>query len=447
MTRFDPVHGVFDFAVATLNGDINMRNNTELTDDVYANGNIYMNGGQIDGNAYSTHDIYTDGGTIYGSAWGSVDDPRNVRGVVLPPAAEAVFATIEIAPYQNEAGEVNDVRDAAQRKAPGAVGASLTGPVCVTIIGDLPAGTVTVRIVRQQLVLVDRTGQSQALLPGAKRLANPRFSPSGDRVAVTIANDGSTATATDIWIVTVASRQLARLTNDGRSSQPEWSPDGKRIIWLFKSDSSNEVRTQSWDGSGKPETIPTPGHSFNSAVPSPAGGSFVSSQFTAPPALPEDIWVTPMAGGSASRTLLRADADEYMPRLSSDGKWMAYISSVDGTNYEVYVTPADGSGSPRQISTGGGFEPMWSPVGLSLFYRSGGRLVESRITSPSPFQVATDTVFTDSYRQDVAYPAFDVARDGQHFLMLRTGDQRERVVVTIGWFDELRARMGQVAKK
>jgi hypothetical protein len=90
---------------------------------------------------------------------------------------------------------------------------------------------------------------------------------------------------------------------------------------------------------------------------------------------------------------------------------------------------------------------MWSPVGLSLFYRSGGRIMASRITSSSPFQVTTDTLFTDAFRQDVNSQAFDVARDGQHFLMLRTGDQRERVVVAIGWFDELRARMGQVTKR
>jgi TolB protein len=317
-----------------------------------------------------------------------------------------------------------------------------------TELAVTPSGTMAYveGIVRQQLVLVDRAGLAQALLPVVKRLANPRLSPSGDRAAITIAEDGNATTATDIWIVNVASHQLARLTNDGRSSQPEWSPDGKRIVWLFKADSGNEVRTQAWDGSGKPETIPTPGHSFNSAVPSPTGGSFVSSQFSKPPGLNEDIWITPMAGGNTARALLRAAEDEYMPRLSSDGKWLAYIAG-DGTNYQVYVTPADGSGSPRQISTAGAFEPMWSPAGLSLFYREAGRMVESRITSSSPFQVTTDTLFTDSFRQDVGYPAFDVARDGQHFLMLRTGDQRERVVVTIGWFDELRARMGQVPKK
>jgi hypothetical protein len=309
-----------------------------------------------------------------------------------------------------------------------------------------PAGTLVYveGILRQQLVVVDRSGAGLPLMPGSRRLATPRFSPSGDKVALMIADDGAKP-KTDIWILNVASKQLSRLTNDGRSIQPEWTPDGKRIVWIFTGD-SNQVRTQAWDGSGRPETIPTPGHSFNAVVPSPLGGTFASSQFSKPPHLPEDIWITSMTGGATSRVVVQNDADEYMPRLSSDGKWLAYYSNP-GTNYEVYVTPADGSGSPHQISTNGGAEPMWSPSGLTLFYRSLGRLMAARITSASPFEVSIDTLFVDAFGQDQNAPAYDVARDGQHFLMLRFGDQRERVVVTMGWFDELRARTGQVSKK
>ena len=296
-------------------------------------------------------------------------------------------------------------------------------------------------VVQQQLVLVDRAGLAQPLLPLTKRFFHPRVSPAGNRIAITITDDATaTPVESDIWIVDLATRQLSRLTNDGRSSQPEWTPDGLRLVWLHAVDSvTNEVRTQAWDGSGRVETIATPNRSFNSAVPSPSGGEFLSSQYTKQGILDEDIWTTGIRGGE-SRSIVRTDVDEYMPRMSPDGKWLAYYSGDRNRSYDVYVTPADGSGSPRQLSTGG-VEPMWGRTGSSLFFRGGGRMIEARITS-SPFRVTFDSLFVDTYRQDRGASNYDVMGDGR-FVLLRNGDQQQRLFVTLGWFDDLRARMGQ----
>ncbi len=49
---------------------------------------------------------------------------------------------------------------------------------------------------------------------------------------------------------------------------------------------------------------------------------------------------------------------------SPDGKWIAYLSDRDGSDYEIYVRPADGTGSERQVTKNANnwrFAPLWSP--------------------------------------------------------------------------------------
>src|SRR5207302_1609471 len=66
---------------------------------------------------------------------------------------------------------------------------------------------------RRQMVLVDRAGTARPLLPALDRYDFPRFSPSGDRVALAIAEQGGTRK--DIWVFSLSQRTMTRLTRDG----------------------------------------------------------------------------------------------------------------------------------------------------------------------------------------------------------------------------------------
>lgn len=56
---------------------------------------------------------------------------------------------------------------------------------------------------------------------------NPTWSPDGEQLAF-VANDGGVL---DLWVVTVATGELRRLTNDGYAElHPDWSPDGTRLV-------------------------------------------------------------------------------------------------------------------------------------------------------------------------------------------------------------------------
>ncbi|MBN2400550.1 acetyl-CoA synthetase [candidate division KSB1 bacterium] len=60
-----------------------------------------------------------------------------------------------------------------------------------------------------------------------------------------------------------------------------------------------------------------------------------------------DIWSVPSAGGSA-RKLTNHPGRELFPKISPDGKWIAYSAEYSGSR-QVYVIPAEG-GTPRQLT-------------------------------------------------------------------------------------------------
>jgi len=66
---------------------------------------------------------------------------------------------------------------------------------------------------------------------------------------------------------------------------------------------------------------------------------------------------------------LATPADEFLPDLSPDGQWLAYVSDQSGQP-EVWVRPVAEAGPPRLVSDGGGTEPAWARNGQELYYRS-----------------------------------------------------------------------------
>lgn len=88
-----------------------------------------------------------------------------------------------------------------------------------------------------------------------------------------------------------------------------------------------------------------------------------------------DIWRSPVAGGPASR-LTSHQGLELFPKVSPDGRWIAFNAEYTGTR-QVYVMPAWG-GAPRQLTFYNDVGPMpprggwddwvqgWTPEGKIL---------------------------------------------------------------------------------
>lgn len=221
-----------------------------------------------------------------------------------------------------------------------------------------------------------------------------------------------------------------------------WTGDGKRIAWGrggVGADVGQEIRWQPWDGGDSAETLAGADRRLRS-LSFPASRKFFVS------AGPGGVWVTGTERPSAPRPIanLSLTVGQPQPAVSPDGQWLAYRSAQSGAS-EVYVTAVAGGGR-HQVSENGGVEPVWSRDGRTLFYRAPGRLMAATISATPEFVVSRrDTLFADVYLRGVEQTNYDVAANGSEFLMVRRGPDQQRVVVVLGWLDELRERMAQAA--
>ena len=82
-----------------------------------------------------------------------------------------------------------------------------------------------------------------------------------------------------------------------------------------------------------------------------------------------DLWKVPATGGNALR-LTAMEGDETLPRISPDGKWLAFSATQYGNN-DVYVMPLDG-GAIRQLTFHDAADEMvsWSWDSQAVYFTS-----------------------------------------------------------------------------
>jgi Tol biopolymer transport system component len=292
-----------------------------------------------------------------------------------------------------------------------------------------------------QLVLVDRQGRYRLLRTEMEGYVDPRFSPDGKRLVMTVQ---SAVGASDIWVEDLGAGTLTRLTNDGRSDRPSWTHDGRRIAWRAPGQSTAyDLRWSPADGSGAPELLLKDAWT---AMFAPSGKFMLVT--TVRPASGSDIDLVTLDSARTRAPLMASPFVEISQRVSPDSRWVAFVSNQSG-RMEVYVR-AIPPGPPglHQISTDGGFEPMWGRGGRELFFRTGAKLLSATLaTSPEFVVVRRDTLFEDAFRLGTNYGNYDVSPDGKSFVMVKPLASQDPPVIVLGWLDELRDRMMMAAKK
>jgi hypothetical protein len=145
----------------------------------------------------------------------------------------------------------------------------------------------------------------------------------------------------------------------------------------------------------------------------------------------QEIWVQPL-DGSPPRPYLATPAHVRGARVSSDGRWAAYVSDETGRN-EVYVQSYPTPGHKVLVSNGGGGNPVWRRDGRELYYWQADQLVAVTLASGgtgAPLEVRGRTLLFRA--PDLAIGAmYDVSPDGTRFVLVTGNTRANRLVVVL----------------
>jgi Tol biopolymer transport system component/DNA-binding winged helix-turn-helix (wHTH) protein len=299
---------------------------------------------------------------------------------------------------------------------------------------------------KRTLTWVDRTGTRFPIDATARQYSQPRISRDGKHIAVVI---GDPLRQSDIWILDLERNTVGQLTYTRagqNAAAPLWTPDGKRIIYAAGTH-GRSLYWQAVDGNSPAELL------FNGDLIDPSAPGIIFATSCSPDGRflifqrgdqrRFDLWVLRLSGEHKASPLFdESEVSRTYPQISADGRRLAYTSDESGRE-EVYVQLFPARGDKRQVSVGGGEEPRWSTDGRQLFFRHGDRLmavdVSTKTTSkPQPAHL----LFEGPYARSDFWTNYDVAVDGQRFVMLKEDDEARTTQVlrvVLNWTDELKS--------
>src|SRR5262249_48683029 len=156
------------------------------------------------------------------------------------------------------------------------------------------------------------------------------------------------------------------------------------------------------------------------------------------------VYVLSLRGDATPHPIVKSPGYDGGAQFSPDGRWLAYVSNESG-RLQTYVRPYPGPDRTWQVSTKGGTHPQWNPSGRELFYRDGNKMmaVDVSVTGSSLVLSSPRLLFEQRYSFGNAQTTanFDVANDGQRFLMVKTDSAGGRLNVVLNWFEELKQRV------
>jgi hypothetical protein len=137
------------------------------------------------------------------------------------------------------------------------------------------------------------------------------------------------------------------------------------------------------------------------------------------------------------------------PRTRSAETFTRSYSSNQTGQFEVYIERFPELGTRQMVSKGGGIQPVWSPNGREIFYRS----VDGRQMLAVPFDPVPGVrgdpvkVFDGSYGLylgGLPFRSYDITPDGRNFIMVKElpdqsqGGGTSQLNVVLNWSEELK---------
>ncbi|HKU62213.1 MAG TPA: protein kinase [Gemmatimonadales bacterium] len=267
------------------------------------------------------------------------------------------------------------------------------------------------------------------------------LSPDEKTLAVALSRNGKS----DIWVKALPAGPFSRITfGDTGSTRPVWAPDGRSLLYLTDRSGSGvgPVYEHRADGTGSGTLVFRGSMDWGQIVPSRDRGWLILRSAVLPG--PLSIFGVHQ-GDTAAVPLVVNTANNVLPALSPDGRWLAYVSDESGAA-EIYVRPFPATSSARwQVSTAGGTQPVWSRSGRELYYLNGkNEMVAADIRPGAAFSVGEQHVLFSAaaFLPLGTVPSFTVSADDRRFLFLREGEtaQESELIVALHWLDGLKQK-------
>jgi Tol biopolymer transport system component len=247
-----------------------------------------------------------------------------------------------------------------------------------------------------------------------------------------------------VWIYDLDRGVVGPFTgDDGNQFWAVWTPDGESMV--FNSQQGNDpvnLWMQPVDRSSPPTRLTTATVHHLPLDMSDDGRTLFFISRSATSAGTFDIHALHLDGEPTVTPLIATDNNECLPNLSPDGRWLAYASDVSG-KLEVYVKPYPGLEGTLRVSANGGTEPLWSPDGDRLYYRSenGHRVLVAEVLDADPLRFGPETLLIEgNFTPAIKWGRkWDIHPDGDRFLMLENEsvDTVDGIRVVTNWFTEL----------
>jgi serine/threonine protein kinase len=294
-----------------------------------------------------------------------------------------------------------------------------------------------------ELKLFDRSGNLMGTPGPLAVYSDPRFSPDGKSIAVTI--DDPRSGKSDIWVIPIAGGQPTRITFGPGDYWPVWSPDGKQLAYAVSENGKFSIRRRSLDGA-KPEEVLYQNDAYinGSAIDWSPDGKYLSLDLESREGIFSN-WILPLTADdkTGGRRIFQPPAASHMTasqydgRFSSDGRWLAYFSYETGRP-EIYVVPFE-AGAKTQVSTTGGWNTLFSRNNELFFVSMGNRLMAAHAATQPNFRVDSIEPLFQLDLPNFTGISYDVSPDAKQFVV-QTTDHTKSTSITLltNWPAELK---------